>query len=96
MNTIGRLIDLFQSTVSDQYAGSIVIYYSRMSNSFWVNFLAEVSWGNRLKYVLFFDFQTNARFLKKFSELKDIYCFEFIVSLNYHVATGELFCVSAY
>lgn len=29
MNTIGRLIDLFQSTVSDQYAGSIVIYYSR-------------------------------------------------------------------
>ena len=40
MNTIGRLIDLFQSTVSDQYAGSIVMHYSRMSNSFWVNFLA--------------------------------------------------------
>lgn len=43
MKTIGRLIDLFQSIVSDQYAGSIVIYYSRMSNSFWFNFLAEVS-----------------------------------------------------
>lgn len=34
MNTIGRLIDLFQSTVSDQYAGNIVMHYSRMSNSF--------------------------------------------------------------
>lgn len=57
MNTIGRLIDLSQSTVSDQYAGSIVIYYSRMSNSFWVNFLAEVSWGNCLKYGLFLIFK---------------------------------------
>ena len=57
MNTIGRLIDLFQSTVSDQYAGSIVMHYSRMSNSFWVIFLAKVSWGNCLKYVLLLIFK---------------------------------------